>query len=150
MYEARLYPGVFLANDMPWFACQHLHGPRAQTNPSRIVHLQLGTDHRFAGFILASIMVNSVLMALEDYKDPGKLNGNPSIRNQVVSISAEKNCLPRLSRYPFTEASAVANVRKTSIVSQYLCTFMLRSKVHTFRWKAHSSLSTSKLHVCRR
>lgn len=44
-------------------------------------------DHRFGGFILAAIMVNSVFMALEDDKDPGKLDGNPNIRNQIVSRS---------------------------------------------------------------
>lgn len=83
---------------MPWFRRKHLHDPGAQINPSRIVPLQLGTDHRFGGFILASIVVNSVLMALEDYKDPGKLNGNPSVRNQVVStIARERSSPPSLS-----------------------------------------------------
>eukprot|EP00752_Nemacystus_decipiens_P007034 g6310.t1 len=48
---------------------------------------RLATDHRFGGFILASIVLNSVLMAFEDYKDPGKLSGNPSTRNQVVIFS---------------------------------------------------------------
>lgn len=43
------------------------------------------TDHHFGGFILASIAVNSVLIALEDYKDPGRLNGNPNLRNLIVS-----------------------------------------------------------------
>lgn len=45
------------------------------------------TDHRFGSFILASIAVNSILIALEDYKDPGRLNGNANLRNQIVSIS---------------------------------------------------------------
>lgn len=44
------------------------------------------TDHRFGGFILAAIAVNSVLFALEDYNDPGRLNGNLNLRNQIVSL----------------------------------------------------------------
>lgn len=44
-------------------------------------------DRRFGGFILSAIMANSVFMALEDDKDPGKLDGNPNVRNQIVSLS---------------------------------------------------------------
>lgn len=52
------------------------------------------TDHRFGGFILAAIGVNSVFMALEDYKDPGRLVGNPNFRNQVVSLpTSDNSCL---------------------------------------------------------
>lgn len=72
--------------------------------------LQLTTDHRFEGFILAAIVVNSVLMVLEDYKDPGKLNGNPNIRNQVVSGLHGQRCPPFLAPRPSMEANGVALV----------------------------------------
>lgn len=55
------------------------------------------TDHRFGGFILAAIVVNSLIMALEDYKDPGKLNGSPNFRNQFVSNIREVHLLPSYS-----------------------------------------------------
>lgn len=83
----------------------HLNLPGAQTNPSRFVFLQVATDPRFGGFILAAIVVNSALMAIEDYEDPGKIDGNPNIRNQIVSKSS-----PCLTRCPFAEASVVPNV----------------------------------------
>lgn len=43
------------------------------------------TDHRFEAFTLFCIVVNSVVMAVEDYEDPGKLVGNPNFRNKLVS-----------------------------------------------------------------
>lgn len=42
------------------------------------------TDPRFEAVVLTAIISNSVLMAVEDYEDPGKLIGKPTFRNQLV------------------------------------------------------------------
>lgn len=56
-------------------------------------------DARFESAILTAIIYNSVLMAIEDYEDPGKHNGNPTSRNHLVSHwyqSAPPRCALKL------------------------------------------------------
>lgn len=87
--RSSLLIGFSCQYDIQSFRVKALNSVTPPTSSTLLLVLlvQLMTNHRFGGFILAAIAVNSVLIALEDYKDPGRLNGNPNIRNQIVSLS---------------------------------------------------------------